>query len=281
MRVSDFYKILDEIAPKRISDECCTAYGNYDNSGVLIDTGREITGAVFSLDFSYAAIERAKALGANLIVTHHPAIYGKLSGLRVDGDPTEGKILDCIQNGISVISMHLNLDMSYGGIDEWLAYGIMRSANVACGAGKSDENIETAIAGTRSTMWRVDGGGYGRAYPIAETTLCNLVENVNKELSTKRTLVYGVGEKTLKRAASFCGAGGDYESVAFAKAQGADVIVSSDFKHHVITYALELGLCVIVLTHYAAENYGYKKYYEKICQRTDVACVYHVDESLL
>ena len=108
-----------------------------------------------------------------------------------------------------------------------------------------------------------------------------MVENLNEELQTNRTLAYGDGQKTIKRVASFCGAGGDYESVAFAKAQGADVIVSSDFKHHVITYALELGLCVIGLTHYAAENYGYKKYYEKICQRADVACVYHVDESLL
>ena len=281
MTVSEFYKILNEVAPKRISDDYCAAYDGYDNSGVLVDTGKAITSVVFSLDLSWDAIEKAKELGANLIVTHHPAIYGKLSGLRVGGDPTEGKILNCIACGISIISMHLNLDMVYGGIDERLAYGVMQSANAACGVLETEEKLQTAVAGTRSTMWKVDGGGYGRAYPIAETTLASLVKNINAEFKTERTLYYGDGEKTIKRAASFCGAGGDYECAAFAKAQGADVIISSDFKHHVVTYALELGLCVIGITHYAAENYGFKKYYEKICQQVNVPCVWHVDEILL
>ena len=128
MTVREFYKLLDEIAPKRISDEYCAAYDGYDNSGVLVDTGKDVKGAVFSLDLSYGAIEKAKALGANLIVTHHPAIYGKLSGARFDGDSTERKLIACIENGISVISMHLNLDMSQGGVDETLAQGVMLSA---------------------------------------------------------------------------------------------------------------------------------------------------------
>lgn len=286
MTVREFYKLLDEIAPKRISDEYCAAYDGYDNSGVLVDVGKSVTGAVFSLDLSYGAIDKAKSVGANLIVTHHPAIYGKLSGARFDGDPTERKLIACIENGISVISMHLNLDMAQGGVDEALAKGVILSAAGINGGvavdEKETEKTETAVAGTRSsTMWQVNGGGYGRVYSIEETTLSTLVENVNKTFETDRTLYYGDGERRLNRAASFCGAGGDYESVAFAKANGADVVISSDFKHHVITYAVEVGLCVICLTHYAAENYGFKKYFEKICQRTDVACVYHVDERFL
>ena len=61
MTVRDFYKILDEIAPKRISDEYCAAYDGYDNSGVLVDTGKDVTGVLFSLDLSLEAIEKAKA----------------------------------------------------------------------------------------------------------------------------------------------------------------------------------------------------------------------------
>ena len=92
---------------------------------------------------------------------------------------------------------------------------------------------------------------------------------------------YGAEDKKLRRIASFCGAGVDEESVLFAKAQGADAILSSDFKHHFIALAQELGLAVIVMTHYASENYGFEKYYEKIRRQTEIPCLYHTDDNLL
>jgi pentatricopeptide repeat protein len=45
--------------------------------------------------------------------------------------------------------------------------------------------------------------------------------------------------------------------------------------------AQEMGVSVVVLTHYASEDYGFKEYYKKICQRTGLRCVYHTDTNLL
>jgi putative NIF3 family GTP cyclohydrolase 1 type 2 len=84
VRLSEIYKIADEIAPKRLSDEYCARYGAYDNSGILVDAGEEIKGVLFTLDLTFAAIERAKGIGANLIICHHPAIYGKISDIRIN-----------------------------------------------------------------------------------------------------------------------------------------------------------------------------------------------------
>lgn len=269
MKLSDFYALLNELAPKTVSDEYCEKYGAYDNSGVLVDTGEEIRGALFSLDLSFAAIEKAKAAGANVIVTHHPAIYGKISGVCASAfQPLGGKLVECIKNGISVISMHLNLDGAAGGIDECLMQGVVRAA------GESKQGANEA------RMHTVSQGSYGRAYNVAETTADALAEKMKKEFSTARILVYG-GDKKIARAASFCGAGGDEEAVAFAVERNADVIVSADFKHHVIALALEKGLAVIVLTHYSSENYGFEKYYQKIRAKAGVPCVYHTDENLL
>ena len=132
MKLSDFYAVVDGVAPKALSDEYCARFQAYDNSGILLETGDEVCGAVFSLDFSLASIARAKALGANVIVTHHPAIYGKIGDIRIsDFQPLDRKLIECIKNGISVISMHLNLDVVVGGIDESLQRGIMRSVG-AC-----------------------------------------------------------------------------------------------------------------------------------------------------
>lgn len=269
MKLSEIYKIADEIAPKRLSDEYCKTYGAYDNSGVLVDTGDEVTGILFTLDLSGAAIAKARELGVNLIVTHHPAIYGKISHI-CDNEPLGGKLVDCIKNGISVLSMHLNLDSAEGGIDQSLMDG------VCLAAGGGAENL--------CVMHPLTGGGYGRAYDVKEISLADLAKNMEKVFSTERILVYGDKTKKINRVASFCGSGVDEGAIAFSSdknAGGADVIISSDFKHHLISLALEEGLAILILTHYASENYGFYKYYEKMRRQLKIPCEYHTDYELL
>lgn len=266
MKLSDIYAVADSVAPKRLSDEYCERYGAYDNSGVLVDCGEDIKGVLFSLDLSFAAIEKAIASGCNLIITHHPAIYGKIADIRTD-DILGEKLIACIKNGISIIAMHLNLDGANGGIDESLRDGICRAITA-----KADKEV---------VMHPLSCGGYGRAYDVQNCTLQNFTLSIEKEFSSKRVLVYGDIHKNISRVASFCGAGVDEGAIAFAKAQGADVIVSSDFKHHLIALALEKGVAVVILPHYASENYGFEKYYKKICQQLDMPCVFHTDTILL
>lgn len=268
MKLSEIYEIANSVAPKGLSDEYCKTYGAYDNSGILVDADEEIKGAVFSLDLSQEAIEKAISLKANLLMIHHPAIYGKISEIKAN-DPTllGGKLVKCLKHGVSVIAMHLNLDGAKGGIDETLAEGICISAH--------------GTLGGTELMHPLSQGGYGRAYDINETPFAVLAENMKKTFFCTRILSYGDGEKKIRRVASFCGAGADEESILFAKRQGADAIVSADFKHHLIALARELGVCVIALTHYASEYYGFEKYYQKIRQRLEIPCALHVDSELL
>ncbi len=270
MKVKEIYEIANELAPKSLSDEMCAKYGCYDNSGILVDAGEEVTGILFSLDLSKGAVERAVKEGANLIITHHPAIYGKI-GQIVQTDVLGQKLIDCIKRGISVISMHLNLDAAVGGIDESLMEGIRRAA------GKTEGTGTRLIA----TQMPLTGGAYGRAYEVKEGTLGDLAESMKKVFRSNRVEVYGDSQRRVSRVASFCGAGADEGAIAFALQTGAEVMVSSDFKHHLLATAAEAGLSVVTLTHYASENYGYQKYYEKIGQRVKIPCVYHEDSNLL
>ena len=97
MRLSEIYKILDEIAPKALSDEYCAKYGAYDNSGILVDVGEDVTSILFTLDLTNASIAHAKEIGANLIVTHHPVIYGKIGNIRADDiGLLGGKLVDAV-----------------------------------------------------------------------------------------------------------------------------------------------------------------------------------------
>lgn len=270
MRLIDIYNEIEKIAPKSLSDEYCARFGAYDNSGVLVDTGEEIDKVVFSLDFSRPAIERAIEENAKLIITHHPAIYSKIGDIRVnDFDPIDAKLLTCIKNGISVISMHLNLDVAKAGIDDALAEGIRLSSG-AC-TKISENNVMHALSDV----------GYGKTYDIKEISLGALRDNVKKTFFTNRVEVYGELDKIIKRVASFCGGGADEEAVAFAKEQGADVMVSSDFKHHVLLLAKESGVSVLTLTHYASENYGFEQFYKKISERISLPCVFITDKEML
>ncbi len=268
MKLSEIYKLADELAPKALSDTYCQNYGAYDNSGLLVEANEEIHGILFTLDLTNAAIDEAIEKGCNLIITHHPVIYGKIDHICLSDEKLlGGKLVKCLQKGISVISMHLNLDVAKDGIDESLMQGIVKTT----GAGRRSISI----------MHPVEESGYGRSYEIESTLLGALAQKMKAEFSTNRVLVYGDEGKTIRRVASFCGAGGDEGGVAFAKKTGADVIVSADFKHHVVALAIESGLAVIALTHYASENYGFKKYYEKLRRQVEIPCVFHTDKELL
>lgn len=271
MKLSEVYKIADTIAPKALSDEMCQNYGWYDNSGILVNTDEEVNGILFSLDLTMAAVDEAIEKGVKLIITHHPAIFGKISRIDYADSALLGtKLIKCIKNGISVIAMHLNLDAAVGGIDESLMQGVLLSAGESEGAGTQPIAKQVVLS----------GGAYGRVYDLTGVSLGQLAAGMENTFQTKKLAVYGDKDKKVKRVASFCGSGADEGSVAFAVRNGADVMISSDYKHHVLALALETGLSVITLTHYASEEYGFKKYYEKIRQQVEIPCYYHADDLL-
>ena len=70
-------------------------------------------------------------------------------------------------------------------------------------------------------------------------------------------------------------------SVAFALSCGVDGMISSDWKHHLILACHEAGVAVFDLPHYASEEYGFEKYYEKMCKSISLPCTLHREDGLL
>ena len=290
MKSTEFFNIIEPIAPIAYSKEFCSRYGAYDNSGLLIDCGNEVRAAVFALDLSAAAVEKAAKIGAGAIVTHHPAIYSKLSSLSC-GDETGGAVLAAARAGVSVISMHLNLDAAEDGIDECLARAVRLAARDALGEPGCDAATaagDTAGAAEEKMLnFACGSGGYGRVYDLAggkEVSAAALKLSLDRVISGKHTLLYASAYKKVKRAASFCGAGADEEAVAFAVKNGADALISSDFKHHILKEAVSRGMAVIAPTHYASESYGFEKFYlkvKKIVGTAGVVCEYFENSALL
>lgn len=258
MTIENLLEILEKnVAPVALSDEFCAKYKAYDNSGVIINCGNRLNGALFSLDLSAECVKKAEECGFNAIVTHHPAIYGGIEGLDLTKDPQAKALARCIEKGISVISMHLNFDAAEQGIDYFLMRGLGGESGKIC--------------------LPLSRGGYGRVYSIKPVKFSQFIQSAAAEFSTRRITSYGDGEKTISTVASFCGAGCDDEAIAFAAENSADVFVSSDFKHHQITALAERGINVVNLTHYCAEAYGFKEICNKIKQITDIPTSFFTD----
>ena len=97
------------MAPKELAED-------FDNVGLLVgDENAEVKGIMVSLDCFDEVIDRAEDLGANLIVTHHPIIFDPLKSVTADT-----LVYKLISKGISVISMHTNLDQADGGVNDVL-----------------------------------------------------------------------------------------------------------------------------------------------------------------
>lgn len=262
MKVEDVLKVLEQnVAPVALSDDFCKRYGAYDNSGIIVNGGKELTGALFSLDFSEKAVEKAISLGYNLVVTHHPAIYGGVTRLDTVNNPQSRTIALCLQYGISVISMHLNFDAAPHGIDYYLMKGL---------GGENDCGMLSPL----------QGGGYGRVYDIEKTTFGALVKKAKKTFRTDRLVSYGEEGAEINKVASFCGAGSSPQAIAFAKEHGANLYVSSDMKHHELAELVDNGINVIVLTHYSAEAYGFSRIYNDIESILGLPSSFFFDERL-
>ena len=257
LKINEIVAKLNEAFPLEHSDIFCKVFDGYDNSGLIANVSEYTDKLVFALDLSEKVVEYAVENGAQMIVTHHPAIYRPIKELGSNID-TRG-LMCAIKNGITVYSMHLNADVGVNGIDE----SLMRASGGV--NGKICQQIK-------------ENCGYGRVFEVKEQTLNDFVTNLKNNLQTDFMPVYGDINMPIKTAGTFCGAGG---STAVQYSNEVDVVVSSDLPHHIIATLVYNGKAVVTPTHYASENFGFKIIYNTFKkENTQIECLYYDDVRL-
>lgn len=101
MKISEIYKILDEIAP-------FCSQESWDNSGLLVGSfDNEFERVYLSLDIDTELINNTHP--NSLIISHHPLIFKGLKKIDTKNYPNN-IIVKMLSKNISLISMHTNYD---------------------------------------------------------------------------------------------------------------------------------------------------------------------------
>ena len=114
MQIIDIIRVLENKAPLSLQE-------SYDNAGLL--TGNQdwnCTGILCTLDATEEVVLEAKNKGCNLIVAHHPIIFGGLK--KINGkNYVEKTVIAAIKNDIAIYAIHTNLDNMLDGVNNRIA----------------------------------------------------------------------------------------------------------------------------------------------------------------
>lgn len=136
MLVGDIMAVIEAYAPPVYQE-------NYDNSGLQVgDPGSEVTGILLCLDITEAIVDEAIARGCNMILAHHPLLFGGLK--RIAGRTYIERIVQkAIKNDIHLYAAHTNLDNVYNGVNGKIAEKL----------GLKNTRILSAMPGTLTKLY--------------------------------------------------------------------------------------------------------------------------------
>lgn len=114
MKHSEIIREIEKKAPVSLQE-------SYDNTGWQVgDPEQECTGVLINLDLTDSVIDEAIANQCNLVITHHPIIFGGIKKL-IGRNYVEQLIIKAIKNDISVYACHTNLDNIRSGVNDRIA----------------------------------------------------------------------------------------------------------------------------------------------------------------
>lgn len=230
MSIKEVIEALERFAPLPLQE-------GWDNAGLQVGlTEAEVSGALLCLDVTEQVVDEAISLGCNLIVSHHPLIFHKLSHI-TGSDFVQRCVMKAIRHGIAIVSMHTNMDNARGGVNFKIAEKLGLSGvrfmspktvdGIECGSGVIGEWGEPMAADDFVTTLK-------RTFCV-ECVQCN------------QLLRRGI------RRVAICGGAGAF-LIDGAIAAGADAFLTGEMHYHEF-FGREQQIQIAVIGHYQSEQF--------------------------
>lgn len=218
--VKDVLSYLETIAPPALKME-------WDNIGLLCGKAdQQVEKILVALDPFISVCKEALEIGADLIVTHHPLIFGGIEAV-TDQSSVGRTILFLASHNISIINAHTNLDCASGGVNDVLAETL----------GLSDIQVTEP--------------GLLRLGALPKLSLDAFLARVKDKLHCPGLRYVDGGRPVCKVAV---GGGSCASELACAAKAGCDTFVTADVKYNQFWDAKEMGINLIDAGHFYTEN---------------------------
>lgn len=210
-KVKDFYGYLNSIAPFETQED-------WDNSGMLVgDMDAEVKKVAVVLDITHEEIKKAKAIGVDLIISHHPVIFNPIKSVTRGSVPYE-----LVASSINALCCHTPLDIADGGTNDSLA-----------------KLLGIEVTRTEDPILRLG--------TVEPTSAENLAGKIAKTLNTK--VRYADAGRKIEKIAICTGAG-----CSLIEAAGEiDAFITGDASHHNFLDCVQAGITLIAAGHYETE----------------------------
>lgn len=210
-KVKNFYGYLNSIAPFETQED-------WDNSGMLVgDMEAEVNRVAVVLDITPEEIKKANAIGADLIISHHPVIFSPIKSVTKGSVPYE-----LVASSMNALCCHTPLDIADGGTNDSLA-----------------ELLGIKVTRADDPILRLG--------TVEPTTADELAGKIAKTLNTK--VRYADAGRIIKKIAICTGAG-----CSLIEAAGEiDAFITGDASHHNFLDCVQEGITLIAAGHYETE----------------------------
>ncbi len=205
MKAKEVAKILENFAPLSLQE-------SWDNSGFCVgNPDQEINSVMLGLDPTPNLIEEAVEKKCNMVITHHPLIFGGIKNV-LQNNIVGKTIISAIKHDVIIYSIHTNIDKVIDGVSGQMA----KKLNL--------KEVEILAPG-------VDGNGLGIVGDLEEAldeerffTLLKKEFALDRIRTTQR-----MGRKIGRVA--MCGGSGK-SLIQDAISSKADVYVTGDLSYH-------------------------------------------------
>lgn len=236
--VGDIAQWMREWAPEATAEP-------KDNVGLQAGSRQApVSTVLIALDVTDEAIEQAKCIGAQLLVTHHPLLYRPLAAITEDS-PVGALALHAIQSSVALYAAHTNLDRAAGGVNDALC----------------------ELLGFQG--WQPAENSIGRIAHLPEPMILRgLAEHVRTALGAPAVRVSGEGSREIDRV-YIVGGSGRYNVEAAAQA-GCAALLTGELDYHAALTAGQMGLATVEAGHDFTERpvlSEIKRYLQKQAER--------------
>lgn len=216
----------------------------WDNNGLLAGDGTvEVTGIALALEPSLDALAETVALGANVLVTHHPALLDTIGAVSPHASYAAEVVYRALETGVALVNVHTPLDLNP---EAKLLTGCLLDLTPITDLphAESDPLAPNDPAAPTSPaygyLWRAaDGATLG-------------------SLATQAAAAYGEGirvwgDPDIEVRTVATGTGSGSSLVGDAWNAGAEVLVVGEVKYHSAVEALDRGMAIVELGHDRSE----------------------------